>query len=189
MALTNAGDWKKGMKVLIEGDPYVMIECFFVKPGKGSALYKLKLRNLLRGGILDRTYRSGDALEQADIRMSPGQFMYRNGSSYVFLDNATFEECSLSHELIGDKGKFLMDGAICDLVFFNEKLIDMDPPPHIIAKVTYTEPAARGNTANAVTKEATLETGAVIQVPSFVNQDETIKVDTRTGEYVERVRV
>lgn len=184
----NTQEFKKGLKVIVEGDPYEMIEVNFVKPGKGQALYKLKLRNLLKGTIVSPTLRSGDSLEQADVRKIKGQYLYRDGSGYVFMDNETYEQFSITGETLGAAANFLLDGANCDLLFWNESLISVDPPSHVVVEVTYTEPAAKGNTATNVTKAATVETGAEVQVPAFVDQGEKIKVDARTGEYVERVR-
>lgn len=183
-----AGEWRKGLKVLIEGEPYDMLECNFVKPGKGQALYKLRLRNLLKGSILDRTYRSGDSLESADVRKSDGQYLYKDANGYIFMDNSSFEQYTVPESACEEKAKFLMDGMTVDLVFWNDQVIDMEPPPHVIVEVTYTEPSARGNTATNFTKPATVQTGAIVQVPAFVDQGARIKVDTRTGEYVERVR-
>jgi len=184
----NAGDFRKGSKVIVEGDPYDIIECNFVKPGKGQALYKLKLRNLLKGTIITPTYRSGDSLEQADVRKTSGQYLYRDGSSFVFMDNESFEQYSMPSENLGTAAGFMLDGAVCDLLFWNDQLIDVDPAAHVVIEVTYTEPAARGDTATNVTKAATVETGAEVRVPAFINQGDRIKVDARTGEYVERVR-
>lgn len=188
MPQINAGDFKKGVKVIVEGEPYDMLECNFVKPGKGQALYKTRLRNLLKGTILDRTYKSGDGLEGADVRKGDGQFLYKDPNGYVFMDNESFEQYTLSEQVLGDGSKFLMDGAICNLLFWNDQVIGITPPQHVIVKVTYTEPAVRGNTASALSKPATVETGATVSVPAFIEIDETIKVDAWTGEYVERVR-
>lgn len=188
MPQINAGEWRKGTKVIIENDPYEMLECNFVKPGKGQALYKLRLRNLLKGSIIDRTYRSGDSLEGADIRKSDGQYLYKDATGYVFMDNSSFEQYTVPAASCEEKARFLLDGMTVDLLFWNDTVIDMDPPPHVVLEVTYTEPAARGNTATNFTKPATVQTGATVQVPAFVDTGERIKVDTRTGEYVERVR-
>lgn len=184
----NASDFRKGLKLIVEGDPYDIIEFNFVKPGKGQALYKLRLRNLLKGTIITPTYRSGDSLEQADVRKVKGQYLYRDGTAYVFMDNETFEQYPIEGETLGDRASFLLDGAKCDLLFWNDQLIDVDPPQHVVVEVTYTEPAAKGNTATNVTKPATIETGAEVQVPAFIDQGQKIKVDARTGDYVERVR-
>jgi elongation factor P len=188
MPNVNAGDFKKGVKLIIEGDPYEIIECTFVKPGKGQGLYKMRMRNLLKGTNISPTYRSGDSLEQADVRKVKGQFLYRDGDNYVFMDNETFEQFPIGSATLGTAANFLLDGAMCDLLFWNETLIAVDPPSHVVVEVTYTEPAAKGNTATNVTKPATVSTGAEVQVPAFVDLGEMIKVDARTGEYVERVR-
>ena len=181
----NASDFKKGLKLLVDGEPYDIIECNFVKPGKGQALYKLKLRNLLKGTIIAPTYRSGDSLEAADVRKSNGQYLYRDGEGYVFMEDETFEQYTITTEKMGDSANFLLDGAKCELLFYNDQLIGVDPPVHVVVEVTYTEPAARGNTtANA----ATVETGAEVQVPAFIDQGEKIKVDARTGAYIERAK-
>lgn len=184
----NSSDLKKGLKVLVEGEPYDIIECNFVKPGKGQALYKLKLRNLLKGTIIAPTYRSGDSLEQADVRKSNGSYLYRDADGFIFMEDETFDQHTISTEKLGDVAKFLLDGAKCELLFYNDQLIGVDPPAHVIMEVTYTEPAARGNTTANVTKPATVETGAEVQVPGFIDQGEKIKVDARTGAYIERAR-
>lgn len=188
MPQVNAGDFRKGVKVIVEGEPYDMLECNFVKPGKGQALYKTRLRHLMKGTILDRTYKSGDSLEAADVHKSEGQYLYKDANGYVFMDNESFEQYTLNEKAVGDNAKFLMDGAVCQLLYWNNQLIGMTPPQQVIMKVTYTEPAARGNTASALTKPATVETGAVVNVPAFIDLGEMIKIDTASGEYIERVR-
>lgn len=178
---------KKGGKVLINDEPYEIVSVEFKKPGKGQALYIMKLRNLLKGGILDRTYRNGDSLEEADVHRSDGSYSYRDGDSYYFLDNDTFEQYAMSAEAIGDKMKFLMEGNAVQLLFFNGQLVDMTPPQQITQEVTYTEPAAKGDTATNVTKGATLECGAEVQVPAFIKEGDKVKIDTESGSYLERV--
>ena len=184
----NSSDFKKGLKVLVDGEPYDIIECHFVKPGKGQALYKLKLRNLLKGTIIAPTYRSGDSLEAADVRKSNGQYLYRDGEGFVFMEDETFEQYTITTEKMGEAANFLLDGAKCELLFYNDQLIGVDPPAHVVVEVTYTEPAARGNTTANVTKAATVETGVEVQVPAFIDQGEKIKVDARTGDYIERAK-
>lgn len=184
----NTGDFRKGIKVLIDGDPYEMMECNFVKPGKGQALYKTKLRNLLKGTILDRTYKSGESLESADVHRGDGVYSYRDGTGYVFMDNESYEQFTLPEEVCGDDMKFLQEGAPVGMLYWNGQLISMSPPQQVVLEVTYTEPAAKGNTATNVTKPATVETGAEIQVPAFINQGEKVKIDVESGKYVERVR-
>jgi len=188
MPQINTGDFRKGVKVIVDGDPYDMIECNFVKPGKGQALYRTRLRNLLKGTILDRTYKSGDSLEGADVYRSEGQYLYRDASGYIFMENDTFEQYTLGAEVCGNDIKFLLEGASVGLLFWNGQLIEMTPPQHVTLEVTYAEPAAKGNTATNVTKAATVETGAEVQVPAFISAGEKIKVDAKTGQYIERVR-
>ena len=183
------GDFKKGLKVIIDDEPYEMLECNFVKPGKGQALYKTKLRNLLKGTILDRTYKSGsDGLESADVHRSDGIYSYREANGYVFMDNESYEQHTLSEEVCGDHMKFLSEGAPVGMLYWNGQLISMSPPQQVVLEITYTEPAAKGNTATNVTKPATVETGAEVQVPAFINQGEKIKIDVESGSYIERVR-
>ncbi len=188
MPQINAGEFRKGIKIVIEGEPYDMIDCNFVKPGKGQALYKCKMRNLLKNTIIDRTYKSGDGLEAADIRKGEGQFLYKDRNGLVFMDTESFEQYTIPDEIMGDGAKWLQDGTLCNLMYWNDRIIEVTPPSHVNLKVTYTEPAARGNTAGNITKPATVETGATVLVPAFIDQDEVIRIDTRTGEYVERVR-
>ncbi len=188
MPQINTGDFRKGIKVILDGEPYEMLECNFVKPGKGQALYKTKLRHLLKATILDRTYKSGDSLEGADVRKGEGQYLYRDAQGYVFMDNETFEQHTLPSEVCEEDTKFLLEGATCILLYWNEQLISMTPPAQVVLEVTYAEPAAKGNTATNVTKPATVETGATVNVPAFIETGERIKVDARTGDYLERAK-
>ncbi|QDT54259.1 Elongation factor P [Caulifigura coniformis] len=187
MAVFNAGEFRKGIKVIVESDPYEMVHCDFVKPGKGQALYKCKMRNLLKGSLLDRTYRSGDSLEAADIRNVDGIYSYFDSQDYIFMDNESFEQVGLSKDICGQQMRFIKEGSPCQLMYWNEKLIGVTPPTHIVLEITYTEPAARGNTATNVTKPATVETGGEIQVPSFISTGEKVKIDTESGNYLGRV--
>ncbi len=184
----NTSDFRKGLKVQIEGDPYIMIECNFVKPGKGQALYKCKLRNLTRGTVLERTYKSGDSLDAADINEIDAQFLYQMGDTFSFMDNVSYEQYELSRDVIDDAWKYLKEGMLCKMMLYNNNPMGITPPNHVVLKVEYTEPAVRGNTATNVTKPAKVDTGAEIMVPNFVENGEMIKIDTRTGEYIERVK-
>lgn len=186
MPQINAGDFRKGVKVINEGQPFEMIECNFVKPGKGQALYKTRLRNLLTGTILDITFRSGDSLEAADMRNADGMYSYFDGTNYVFMDNDSFEQVSLSAEICADRMKYIKEGEPCGLLYWNDQLIDISPPKHVELEITYTEPAAKGNTATNVTKPATVETGAEVQVPAFITTGERIRIAAETGEYLGR---
>jgi elongation factor P len=184
----NTSEFRKGLKVQIDGDPYIMTECNFVKPGKGNALYKCKLKNLIRNTTLDRTYKGGDTLESADVSDIVAQFLYRQGDTFVFMDNETYEQYELSAEQVDDAWKYLKESMVCSMTLFDNRPIAIAPPNHVVLKVEYCEPGAKGNTATNVTKPVKVETGAEIQCPAFINMGELIKVDTRTGEYVERVK-
>jgi elongation factor P len=182
MATISVGDFKKGMKVLLDGQPCEMLSVEFKKPGKGQAVYTTRIRNLLNGKTYDNKYRSGDSLESADIRNGDGIYSYFDGSEYVFLDNESFEQVGLSAEVCGDQMKFIPDNTECALLYFNNQLIGVSPPKHITLEVTYTEPAAKG-----VTNAATVDVGGEVQVPAFIAVGNRIKIDTETGSYIERV--
>ena len=188
MASVSTSDFRKGLKVQIDGDPYIMTECNFVKPGKGQALYKCKLRNLTKGTVLDRTYKSGDALESADITEIDAQYLYKDGQAFTFMDNETYEQYELSAELVDDAWMYLKEGMLCKMMLYNNNPMGITPPNHVVLTVEYTEPGVRGNTATNITKPAKVDTGAEITVPNFVENGDKIRVDTRTGEYVERVK-
>ena len=188
MASYNTSDFKKGLKVQIDGDPYLMIECNFVKPGKGNALYKCKLRNLLRNTVIDRTYKGGDSLEAADVTEIAAQFLYSQQNTFVFMDKSNFEQYELDRDQIDDAWKYLKEGMDCQMVLYNNNPISVSPPNHVVLAIEYCEPAVRGNTATNLTKPVKLETGAEIMCPAFVEIGDLVKVDTRTGEYLERAK-
>ena len=188
MATYNTSDFRKGLKVQIDGVPYLMIEMNFRKPGKGNALYECKLRNLLRNTVVDRTYKAGQTLEAADVSELTAQYLYRQGQNFVFMDNETYEQYELGEEQVGDAWKFLKEGMNCQLMLFNGNPIALTPPNHVVLKIDYCEPAVKGNTATNVTKPVKVETGAEFSCPAFVEQGEHIRVDTRTGEYIERAK-
>jgi len=188
VASYNTSQFKKGLKVQIDGDPFLMIECNFVKPGKGQALYKCRLKNLVRGTVIDRTYKSGDSIEAADISEIEAQYLYRQGEDYVFMDNSTFEQYEIPKDVIDDAWKYLKEAMICSVLLYDNRPIGITPPNHVVLKIEYCEPAVRGNTATNLTKPVKVETGAEFIVPAFVEMGESIKVDTRSGEYLERVK-
>jgi elongation factor P len=188
VATYNTSEFRKGLKVQIEGDPYLMIQCDFVKPGKGQALYKCKLRHLIRNTILDRTYKSGDSLDAADIEEIQAQFLYRQLDNFVFMDNASYEQYELTAAQVDETWKYLKEGTLCAMLLFNGQPIAITPPNHVVLKVEYCEPGVRGNTATNVTKPVKVETGAEFPCPVFVEIGDVIKIDTRTGEYLERVK-
>lgn len=188
MASYNTSDFKKGLKVQIDGDPYLIVECNFVKPGKGNALYKCRLRNLLKNTMLDRTYKGGDSLQSADVEEISAQFLYRQGDQFVFMDNTNYEQYELSSETVDEAGKYVKEGMVCSMMLFNNNPISVSAPNHVVLRIEYCEPAMRGNTATNLTKPVKLETGAEIICPAFVMIGDLIKVDTRTGEYLERAK-
>ncbi|MBL9093410.1 MAG: elongation factor P [Planctomycetaceae bacterium] len=187
MGTYSTSDFKKGLKIQIDGEPYLITEMNFRKPGKGNALYECKMKNLIRGTTLQRTYKGGDSLESADVTEIDAQFLYRQGDKFVFMDNTSFEQYELSPEQIDDAWKYIKEGTVCSVVLFNDNPITVTPPNHVVLKVEYTEPAVRGNTATNLTKPAKMETGAEFIVPAFIEMGEMIKIDTRTGEYGGRV--
>jgi len=188
VATYNTSEFRKGLKVQMDGEPYSMLECNFVKPGKGQALYKCKLRNLVRNTVIDRTYKSGDSIEAADVEEIAAQYLYRQADTFVFMDNKSYEQYELSKEQIEDAWKYLKEGDVCSMLLFNNNPISVTPPNHVVLKVEYCEPGAKGNTATNVTKPVKVETGAEFECPSFVEMGDLIKVDTRTGQYIERVK-
>ena len=189
MVSYKTSDFRKGLKVQIDGEPYLMTEMNFVKPGKGNAMYKCKLRNLIRNTMLDRTYKGGDTLEAADVEEIDVQFLYRQVDSFFFMDNTTFEQYELTAAQVDDAWKYIKEGMVCSMMLFNGNPISMSPPNHVELRVEYCEPGARGDTATNVTKPVRVETGADIICPAFIDIGNVIKVDTRTGEYVERASV
>jgi len=188
VATYNTSDFKKGIKVQLDGDPYLMIECNFVKPGKGQAMYKCKLRNLIRQTVIDRTYKSGDSVEAADVSEISAQYLYQQGDKYVFMDGESYEQYELTKEQVADDWRWLKDGVNCQMILYNDNPISVAPPNHMVFKVEYCEPGAKGNTATNVTKPVKLETGAEVNCPAFINMGDLVKVDTRTAEYIERVK-
>lgn len=187
MATYSTNEFRKGLKVQIDGEPYLMIEMNFVKPGKGNAMYKCRMKNLVRGTVLDRTYKGGDSLESADVETVDVQFLYRQGDDYVFMDSTSFEQYEVSSDVAGDIWKYLKDGMVCSMTIYNSNPIIVEAPNQVELEVVECAPGAKGDTATNVTKPAKCETGAEFIVPGFIKEGNTIKVDTRSSEYVERV--
>ena len=186
MGTYNCSDFRKGLKVQIDGVPYLMVEMNFRKPGKGNALYEVRLKNLIRGTTLDRVYKGGDTLEAADCEETEVQYLYRQQDTFVFMDNKSFEQHEIPSEKVDESVKYLKEGMPCTMMLFNGLPISITPPAHVELKVVETDPGVRGDTATGGGKPAKLETGAVVRVPLFINEGETIRVDTRTGEYLSR---
>jgi len=188
VATYDVGELRKGLKIQIDGEPYLIVEFTFVKPGKGQALYKCKLKNLIKNTVIDRTWKTGDQVEAADVEEVEAQFLYRQGDHFVFMNTQTYDQYDLGIDQVDEAWKYLKEGMLCKMLLFNGVPIGITPPPHVVLRVEYCEPAARGNTATNVTKPARVETGAELMVPAFVEINDLIKVDTRTGEYIERVK-
>lgn len=178
---------RKGLKVLMDGNPYTVIEFQFVKPGKGQAFTRTKFKNLLTGAVIERNLRSGEKLEPANVEEKQMQFLYKEGEDFVFMDNTSYEQVHITDNVVGDDSKFLKDNLECAVLFFNERPVGITLPNFVILKIVKSEPGAKGDTSGNVTKPAFVETGAEIAVPLFVKEGEYVRVDTRTGEYIERV--
>ncbi len=189
MGTYRTSDFRKGLKVQIDGEPYLMTEMNFVKPGKGNALYKCRLKNLVRGTVLQKTYKGGDSLESADVEEIDVQYLYHQQETFVFMNSVNYEQYELSADQVDDNWKYLKDGMDCKMVLFNGSPITLTPPNHVVLKVEMCDPGAKGDTATNVTKPVKVETGAEFLAPAFINQGDTIKIDTRTGEYIERVKI
>jgi elongation factor P len=183
----NASDLRKGLKLEIDGAPWVISEFDFCKPGKGTALYRCKLKNMITGTTMDKTYRSSDKIEKASLEERDMYYSYLEGEFYVFSDGETFEEYRIGAETLGKDVNFLIEDSQCKVLMFNDKPIEIELPTFIEKEVAETEPGARGDTATNVTKPAKIDNGYEIAVPIFINQGDIVKIDTRTGEYVERV--
>jgi elongation factor P len=179
--------FKNGLKIELDGSPFVMIYFQHVKPGKGGAFVRTKVRNLLTGKVLDRTFRSGEKVQEADIEERRMQYLYLDGENLVFMDSQNYEQIPFSQDVVGDSRQFLKENIDVDVLFWKGNPVNIELPPFIEAVVTRSDPGVKGDTSSSVTKPATLETGAVVQVPLFIKEGETIRVDTRTGEYCERV--
>ena len=179
-------DFRKGLKIEIDGTPFEIIEFQHFKPGKGGAMVRTKLRNILNGRVLDNTFRSGEKVERPNLESRDMQFLYHEGEQLVFMDMTTYDQMHMDAEATDGKANFLKDGQECRVLLYNEKPLDIEIPASLVLEVTETEPGAKGDTVSNVTKPATLETGVVIQVPIFVNIGDRVKVDTRTNGYLGR---
>lgn len=183
----SASDLRKGLKIDIDAQPYVITDFDFCKPGKGQALYRCKLKNLINGSTLDRTFRSADKIEKPDLGEREVVYSYAEADQYVFMDAETFEQLHIPAAVIADQKYFLIENAECKILFYRERAIEVTLPIFIEKQVTRTEPGVRGDTATNVQKPAFIDNGYEIQVPIFVNQGDWVRIDTRNGQYVERV--
>ncbi len=183
----DTSDIRKGLKMMVDGQPYAVVDFQFVKPGKGQAFTRVKIRNMATGAVLERTYKSGEKLDPADVEERQLQYIYPDGSDFVFMDAQSGEQIHVPGDKIGDDAKWLSDGMNLDVTIFNGQAIGVELPPHVTLQITVCEPGVKGDTASGATKPATVSTGAVVNVPLFVQEGEWIKIDTTDGKYVERV--
>ncbi|MGQ9688761.1 MAG: elongation factor P [Desulfobaccales bacterium] len=184
----STADFKKGLKIEIDGAPYVIVDFLHVKPGKGGAFVRTKIKNLVTGKVLDQTFRSGERVKRPDLVEREMQFLYREGDTFHLMDNETFEQIILTAEQLGDAVDFLTENLTVKVLVFNRQPVAVELPTFVELTVAQTEPGVKGDTASGGSKPATLETGAVIQVPLFINEGDRVKVDTRTGAYIERAK-
>ena len=184
--MVSAGDFRNGLTVEIEGEIFQVLEFQHVKPGKGAAFVRTKLRNILRDSVVERTFSPTDRFENAHIDRADMQYLYDDGDMYNFMDNNTYEQIQLSHEDAGDSMKFVKENETVKVCSYKGKVFSVEPPTSVELAVTETEPGFKGNTATGAKKPAIVETGAQVMVPLFIEQGEIIKIDTRTGEYLSR---
>lgn len=186
MANINTNQFRAGLKIILDGDPYTIVENEFVKPGKGQAFNRVKVRNLVNGRTIERTFKSGESVEQADVMEVSMQYLYNDGEFWHFMDPDSFEQVSADQTAVGETRKWLKEQDSCELVLWGGRPVGVDPPNHVLLEVVETDPGVRGDTSGGGAKPATLETGAVVRVPLFIETGEKLKVDTRTGEYISR---
>ena len=188
MASYSTNEFKSGLKILIDGDPWSIVENEYVSPGKGQAFNRTRIRNLKTGRVIDKTFKSGDTVEAADIVEMNLQYLYNDGEFWHFMHPETYEQIMANESAIGEAKIWLKEQDLCQITLFNNQPLVVNPPIFVTLKITQTDPGLRGDTATGGTKAATLETGATVRVPLFVIEGETIKIDTRTGAYVSRVK-
>jgi elongation factor P len=179
-------DFRKGLKIEMDGVPYEILEFQHVKPGKGGAFVRTKLRNVLTGRVIDNTFRSGEKVGKPDMATQDMQFLYREPAGFVFMDMNTYEQVIVPADVLGDKGGFLKDAQEVKALLYNGQVIDVDLPASVVFEVTETEPGVQGDRVGGATKPATIETGLTVQVPLFINQGDRVKIDTRSGDYISR---
>ena len=182
-----ASELRKGLNIELEGIPYEVTEFQFVKPGKGQAMYKCRIKNLLAGNTMEKTFRAVDKIDTPNVETRTLAFSYQEGDKYVFMDNKTYDQVELHANVLGDGRYFLVEDLECDVMFFNGRAMSVELPAFVVKEITETEPGARGDTATNVLKPAKIESGYEIGVPLFINIGDRIRIDTRTGKYVERV--
>jgi elongation factor P len=184
--MINASDFKKGLTIEIDGNVFVVVDFQHVKPGKGAAFVRTKIKNVITGGVIERTFNPTDKMPRAMIETKDMQYLYLDGDFYVFMDNENYEQMSLTREQVEEALPYLTDNMDVQIKFFKSKPFSVQPPNFVELKVVETEPGVRGDTATNTLKSAKLETGFTVMVPLFINNGDTLRIDTRTGEYMER---
>ncbi|MDF1564905.1 MAG: elongation factor P [Deltaproteobacteria bacterium] len=179
-------DFRKGLKLMIEGQPCIIVDFQHVKPGKGGAFVRTKWRNLLTGNVNERNFRSGDKFEKPDMEEKNMQYLYAEGENYYFMDTSSYEQTFVTKETLGDAVNFLKENIECSMLFFEGRVIGVDLPNTVELKIVQCDPGVKGDTVSGASKPATLESGHIVHVPLFINEGEVVKVDTRSGEYLER---
>ncbi|MCX7858118.1 MAG: elongation factor P [Deltaproteobacteria bacterium] len=185
--LVSTSEFRKGLKVLIDGEPSIIVDFQHVKPGKGGAFVRTRIKSLITGNVLDVTFRSGEKVELLELEEKKMQYLYKEENRYYFMDQDTYDQVFIDEENLGDAKFYLSEGLVITVSFYKGNPIGVELPNFVDLKVVKTEPGIRGDTAQSATKPATLETGYTLQVPLFVNEGDIVKIDTRTGEYIERV--
>ena len=188
MAKYSTSEFKQGLKVILDGDPASIIENEFVKPGKGQAFNRVKLRNLKTGRVLEKTFKSGESIEAADVLELELQYLYNDGAIWNFMSPKTFEQYEVTTMIVADAGKWLKEQDFCTVTLWNDNPIQVAAANFVDLKVTETDPGLKGDTATGGSKPATLETGAIVRVPLFIQEEELLRIDTRIGEYVSRAK-
>jgi elongation factor P len=185
--LVSAGEFRKGMTIDIDGQVFTVVDFQHVKPGKGAAFVRTRLKNVITGAVVERTFNPTEKVDEAVIERKDMQYLYNDGNLYYFMDTETYEQIPLNYEKVEDAMKFLKENMIATIKFYKGEAFSVEPPTFVELEVVETEPGFKGDTATGGSKPAKVETGAIIQVPLFVNQGDVIKIDTRTSEYLERV--
>ena len=184
----DTSDIKKGLKVQMDGNPFSVVEFQFVKPGKGQAFTRTKLKNMVTGAVIERTFKSGEKLKPADVESREMQFLYKEGDMFVFMDTVNYEQVQIVPELIGDAQFYMIDGLMAEVLFIGGRPSGVTPPTFVELRVANTEPGFKGDTSSNTYKPAKMETGLEVMVPLFIEENEVLKIDTRTNAYVERVK-
>jgi elongation factor P len=185
--MISSNDFRTGVTIVVEGQLWQVVDFQHVKPGKGSAFVRTRLKNVIRGNVLEKTFRAGEMLERAIVETREMQYLYGSGDEYHFMDNSNYEQIHLGHDMLGENVDLLKEGTVINVQFHDGKVIAADLPNHVDLKVVETDPGFRGDTATNVQKPAKLETGATVNVPLFINQGDTVRIDTRERKYVSRV--